>query len=87
MNVSISVRQYINGEWVSIGFIRGYSMTKARNIIDEFEEKLVLNSSEVGTVTFRQNVNSLMVVNLNHGPVSLKIIECTMEMEYSANGV
>jgi hypothetical protein len=69
--VEIHVRQYINEKWVDLGIIRKETITGAMRYIDVCQKKLV--SDYPGIITLRQNVNELLVVNLNHGPVRLSV--------------
>ena len=69
--VLTSILQYINGEWVQLGEIRGGTLTKEFNNLDDLEKKL--NSTTDNIITIRQDVKSLLIINLNNGPVRLTV--------------
>ena len=69
--VKIFVTQYINDAWVNLAAIHMTSMLHAINYIDNLQRTLASDSP--GTITLRGDVDSLLVVNLNHGPVRLSI--------------
>lgn len=69
--VRIYVDQYING-WVYLGYIQCESLKQGIDVINTLEKELT--SPTVGTIALRQDIRGLLVVNLNQGPVRLRII-------------
>ena len=70
--ITIQVRQFINGEWNSLGEIQQSDYTNAVNYIDELQEKMASGNI---MFTFRMGIGNLLVVNMNHGPVKFNMQE------------
>jgi hypothetical protein len=67
----ILILQYINGIWVDLGIIGFKKLTDATRYVDVLQVKLI--SDTPGTITFRGDLDHLLVVNLNHGPLRVVI--------------
>jgi hypothetical protein len=69
--VEIAVRQFMNGEWHLLGQSRFSTGGLAIDWIDKMQRKI--NESNDNIIPIRQDVNGLMIINLDHGPIRFNI--------------
>jgi len=69
--VTVSILQYIDGTWIHLGDIYGRSYNKECKKMDDLQD--ALNFSTDNIITIRQDISSMIIINLNHGPVRLSI--------------
>ena len=67
----VLILQYINGVWVDLGIIGFEEVSRATEYIDHLGTSLV--SDTPGTITLRGDLEHLLVINLNHGPLRMVI--------------
>jgi len=70
--ILVSILQYIDGAWVHLGDIRGRSYNRECQKFDELQKQL--NSNTITKIIpIRQDIGSILLINLDHGPVRLTI--------------
>jgi hypothetical protein len=67
----VTILQYIDGTWIHLGDIRGRSYNVECKKMDDLQD--ALNFSTDNIITIRQDTSSMLIINLNHGPVRLSV--------------